>query len=68
MAKCNIIILPDGQMRFMVIEGDFAGGSTALNKLVNGLGAQGATFKSIGQPEQHRHDDGGEGQREVHTH
>jgi hypothetical protein len=55
--KARIVILPTGQISIFVEEGNFEDAKLSLNRFLAELEAQGIDLESIGEVEQHRHDD-----------
>ena len=56
MARVNIIIGLDGSISFVVAQGDFNSAKTAIQQAVEELKLAGVEFESLGDVEQHRHD------------
>lgn len=61
--KARIVITPTGEIAFFTEEGTFEAGAEVIDALLKQLQAQGINLTDLGQPEQHRHDDG-----HVHSH
>lgn len=59
--KFRIVISETGKIGFFTESGTFEQGNKQVEKILAALGASGISFEEIGQPEQHRHDEEGEG-------
>jgi hypothetical protein len=64
MAKMRVVITPDGDVRFMIVDGSFEEGKKEIAKLVAGLGGAGLTVTPTSEIEQHRH---GPGETQTHV-